>query len=155
MPTLAVAIIDALVSLLEAEANSIFQFVGEGSPYLTGASPQIRQGLVEITHHLDQNTRELVEQIRRLGGAPITPPAEDAEEQYLPYLSLRFLLPKLVEAKKLMIRRYENALLAVQGNAEVVQTLERQLARMHVDLATLQRMEVQTSKPAQATGSST
>ena len=36
-------------------------------------------------------------------------------EQYLAYLSIKFLLPKLVQAKELLLERYRNAMLALRG----------------------------------------
>ena len=54
-----------------------------------------------------------------LGGVPkFGPRGIDREEQYLSFLSLKFLLPKLVEAKKGMIERYENALNSIRGNED-------------------------------------
>jgi hypothetical protein len=132
--------IDALNSLLEAEANSIFNFVGTGSPYLDHAGPEIRQPLEEMRKHLDQHERELSDLIRTLGGEASSPPAPQAEEQYLSYLSLKFLLPKLVDAKELMIRRYENVLRAIDKNPQITPLLRRHLAEMEVDLATLRRI---------------
>jgi hypothetical protein len=139
MSTPSVAVIDALNSLLEAEANSIFNFVGAGSPYLKQASPEIRRSLEEMRRHLDQHERELADLIRHLGGEPSIPPVPPPEDQYLSFLSLRFLLPKLVEAKKLMIQRHENILRIVSGNAEVTQILQRHIAEMRADLEILRK----------------
>src|SRR5271163_3890336 len=83
MSTPSAAVIDALNSLLEAEANSIFHFVGAGSPYLDHAGPEIRQPLEEMRRHLDQHEAELSQLIRELGGEPSTPPKPRAEDQYL------------------------------------------------------------------------
>src|SRR6202167_2995136 len=127
MSTPSAAVIDALNSLLEAEANSIFHFVGTGSPYLDHAGPEIRQPLEEMRKHLDQHERELSDLIRTLGGEPSTPPAPQAEDQYLSFLSLKFLLPKLVDAKELMIRRYENVLLAIDMDPQVTPVLRKHL----------------------------
>src|SRR5580693_7973257 len=113
MSTPSVAVIDALNSLLEAEANSIFHFVGAGSPYLDHAGPEIRQPLEDMRRHLDQHEAELSQLIRDLGGEPSTPPKPRAEDQFLDYLSLKFLLPKLVDAKRLMIERHQNVLRAI------------------------------------------
>jgi len=45
-----VAVLDALNSLLEAEQNSIFRFMGEGSPYLNRASAETRRPLQQMPH---------------------------------------------------------------------------------------------------------
>ena len=146
--TASAATLDALNSLLEAECNSIFHFVGAGSPYLTDASATVRQSLAVITRNLDSHTAELTHLIRHLGGLPATPRKPRAEDQYLSFLSLKFLLPKLVDAKKLMIDRYESALRAVQPIAEVRDLLLSHLESMRVDLEILKKTaaEVQTAK---------
>jgi hypothetical protein len=140
MSTPSAAVIDALNSLLEAEANSIFHFVGTGSPYLDHAGPEIRQPLEEMREHLDQHEEELSQLIRDLGGEPSTPPKPRAEDQYLNYLSLRFLLPKLVDAKQLMIQRYQNVLRAIDKDPKVTTLLQRHLEEMEIDLGRLREV---------------
>jgi hypothetical protein len=138
-----VAAIDTLNSLLEAEANSIFHFVGESSPYLGKATPEVRQTLEAIRRQLDQHERELSDLIKKLGGEPAIPPKPDPDEQYLSYLSLKFLLPKLVAAKKLMIDRYHHALGVVKDNPAIVELLEKHMKEMRDDLAILKRVATQ------------
>jgi bacterioferritin (cytochrome b1) len=145
MPTPSAAIIDALNSLLEAEIQSIFHFVGKNSPLLENAGAEVRQSLDEMVHHLDQHAEEVAQLIRHLGGKPSSPPAPKAEDQYLSYLSLRFLLPKLVDAKELMIQRYRNALQVVEANAEVLEVLKRHIAEMEVDLKVLRKTAAEVS----------
>jgi bacterioferritin (cytochrome b1) len=132
-----IAVIDALNSLLESLLNSIFRFMGEGSPYLGRASAEIRRPLQEMVDAQNRQTRELAEMIVELGGEP-APPSIQPEEQYLAYLSLKFLLPRLAQAKELTIERYENALQAIgkTAPAEVVRLLEEQLAehRGHLEI---------------------
>ncbi len=137
MATLSVAVVDALNSLLEAEANSIFHYVGPGSPYLDHAGPKVRKPLEEMSRHLDQHARELTDLVRRLGGEPSNQPTPDAEDQFLSLLSLKFLLPKLVEAKELMIRRYQSVMRAVEGTPEVAQILDNHLEEIQRDLKVL------------------
>jgi hypothetical protein len=103
-----VAIVDTLNSLLEAEANSLFRFMGEGSPYLNRAAGELRKPLLEMVATGERHMNELGELVESLGGTP-SPRHVQPEEQYLAYLSIKFLLPKLVQDKKLMIERYENA----------------------------------------------
>jgi antitoxin component HigA of HigAB toxin-antitoxin module len=138
-----VAVIDALNSLLEAEVNSIFHFVGTGSPYLQNATPDMRRDLESMRQHLDQHELELADLIRRLGGRPSNPPKPNANDQYLEYLSLKFLLPKLVDAKELMIERYEHAMKVVDKNPDAIQTLQKHLSEMSADVATLKRVAEQ------------
>ncbi|HWE02752.1 MAG TPA: hypothetical protein VG326_10110 [Tepidisphaeraceae bacterium] len=139
MSTPSAATIDVLNSLLEAEVNSIFHFVGEGSPLLERAGEEVRRPLEQMGHHLDRHTQELAQLIRRLGGRPSNPPAPKAEDQYLSFLSLQFLLPKLVDAKQLMIQRYRNALQIVGTDAEVLGVLQRHLSEMEADLEVLKK----------------
>src|SRR5882762_78506 len=100
-----VAVIDALNSLLEAEQGSIFRFMGEGSPYLSRASADIRRPLQQMVETNDRHSAELYALIDHLGGIP-RDRAIRLEEQYLAFLSLKFLLPKLVAAINLTSRRY-------------------------------------------------
>src|SRR5881394_2775811 len=105
------ALVDTLNALLEAEQSSIFRFMGEGYPYLNRATVDVRRPLQEMVNTIDRRAGPLADQIERLGGVPsFAPRGVDREEQYLAFLSLKFLLPKLVEAKNLLIERYENAL---------------------------------------------
>lgn len=113
--TAPVAIIDTLNALLDGETNSIFRFMGEGSPYLSRATAEIRRPLQEMVDSNTRHVRELGELIESLGGVPMHSYGVQNEEQYLAFLSLKFLLPKLVDAKKLTIRRYESALAALDG----------------------------------------
>ena len=139
------AVIDALNALLESQQNSIIRFMGESSPYLGAAPPGIRQLLGQLLDSNMKRSEELYRLIEKLGGSP-RPRGLQPEEQYLSYLSLKFLLPKIVDAKELIIRRYENALRALKNApADVIQLLERHLEHHRVELQTLQAAV--TSKP--------
>src|SRR5438105_3495518 len=98
-----VALVDLLNSLLEAEQTSVFRFMGEGYPYLNRATVEVRQPLQEMVATIDSRTARIADQIEALGGVPsLGPRGVDREEQYLSFLSLKFLLPKLVDSKKEM-----------------------------------------------------
>ncbi len=113
------ALVDTLNSLLEAEQSSIFRFMGEGYPYLNRATVDVRRALQEMVATIDRRAAMLAGQIESLGGVPnFGPRGVDREEQYLAFLSLKFLLPKLVEAKHQMIERYENALKSIRGDED-------------------------------------
>src|SRR2546429_7778848 len=86
------AVVDTLNGLLEAELNSIFRFMGEGSPYLSRAAVEIRTPLNEMIQAHDRHAGELYDLIESLGGVPV-PKSVQPEEQYLAFLSLKFLLP--------------------------------------------------------------
>jgi hypothetical protein len=138
-----VAVIDTLNSLLEAEQNSIFRFMGEGSPYLSRASADVRRPLNEMVRAGQRRSMELAGAIDRLGGLPMQASIQ-MEEQYLAYLSLKFLLPKLIEAKRLAIQRYESAVRALGNDAtqEVTELLNVQLAEQREELRILQNTKV-------------
>src|SRR5438477_104453 len=130
-----VAVVDALNSLLEAEQNSVFRFMGEGSPYLSRATAEVRRPLQQMVETSYRHCGELHSLIEHLGGDP-RPRGLQPEEQYLAFLSLKFLLPKLVNAKKLTIRRYENTLKSIvkfparELRVEIAQILVRLLEEL-------------------------
>jgi len=135
-----VAVIDALNDLLEAELNSVFRFMGEGSPYLSRTSAAVRQPLLDMVKENQTHVMELADMIDHLGGVPL-PRSIQPEEQYLAFLNLKFLLPKLAEAKRIMIERYENSLRAIKSIAppEVNALLDAHLARHRADLQLLEK----------------
>ena len=140
-----VATIDVLNGLLEAEMNSVFRFMGEGSPYLSRATAEIRRPLQEMVDTVNRRVMELADLIDRLGGVPIPGPRGiDPEEQYLAFLSLKFLLPKLVSVKHLAIERYENALKAIKSmrdnnDREVLDVLTAHLVEHQAQLKILEQ----------------
>ena len=136
-----VAILDTLCALLDSEAQSIFRFMGEGSPYLSRATADVRRPLQEMVETNVRHVRELIDLIVALGGAPQMMGGVSREEQFLAFLSLKFLLPKLVNEKELVIRRYENALRSLAPGAppEVRSLLESHLAEHREQLKILER----------------
>lgn len=127
---------DTLNSLLDAEANSLFRFMGEGSPYLSKTAAEIRKPLLEMVATGERHMIELGELVESLGGVPSSRHVQP-EEQYLSYLSIKFLLPKLLQDKQLMIERYTNAQKALAGAPpQVLDLLQRHLAvhREHANI---------------------
>ncbi|HTL31332.1 MAG TPA: hypothetical protein VL282_19015 [Tepidisphaeraceae bacterium] len=140
------AIIDTLNGLLEAELSSIFRFMGEGSPYLSKATAEVRKPLQDMVNTIPRRTREIADLIDSLGGVP-TPRNILPEEQYLAYLSLKFLLPKLVSAEELLIKRYENAVRALKdAPPEVITLVKRELAEHKSQLDILKNAAEQVAK---------
>jgi hypothetical protein len=134
-----VAVIDALDGLLEAELTSIFRVMGEGSPYLSRANSEIRRPLNAMVLAGQRRARELAKLIESLGGTP-SPGTIQPEEQYLAYLTLKFLLPKLADAKKLIIERYENTLRAMKGAPpSVPDLLNSHIAEMKAEQQVLEK----------------
>ncbi len=117
-------VIDTLNGLLDAEENNIFRVVSEASPHVVRAEPAVREPLDALRALSLRHTRELSDLILTQGGRPVR--ENRGENQNLSYLSLKFLLPKLVAEKDLILTRYENAK-ARLGSAypDVVTTLQR------------------------------
>lgn len=147
--TTSAAVIDALNGLLEAELNSVFRFMGEGSPYLNRATADVRRPLAEMVATSDRHAGDLSELIESLGGFPL-PRSLRAEEQYLAFLSLKFLLPKLADEKRLMIRRYENALRAIGTDAprRILDTLHAHNATHEEQLQILEKKAAEAAAAA-------
>lgn len=122
MPVSNATVTDVLNGLLESAVNSIFRFMGPGSPYLSRATVEVRKPLSDMLEANDRQAAELAATIEAFGGEP-APRTVQPQEQYLAYLSLKFLLPKLADAKRLMIQRYENALGALRDAPREVQSL--------------------------------
>jgi hypothetical protein len=125
-----VAVVDALNSLLEAEQGSVFRFMGEGSPYLSRATADVRRPLQQMVEANLRHVAGLAAMIQRLGGEPAPRPVR-MEEQYLGFLSLKFLLPKLVDEKSLIIQRYENGLRGMRDAPPEVERLLRAIQAEH------------------------
>ena len=100
-------VIDTLNGLLDAEENNIFRVVSRASPHIVSAEPSIREPIDALRAMSLRHTRELSEMIVSHGGEPTAQVRPD--ERNLAFLSLKFLLPKLVAEKDLILTRYENA----------------------------------------------
>jgi rubrerythrin len=125
--------------------NDIIRFMGEGSPYLSRAGAEIRRPLLEMVATNERHGAELYALIEHLGGEPRTRGVEP-EEQYLAFLSLKFLLPKLVDAKRLTIRRYENAIKSIgKGPDDVNAVLESHVADLRAELQVLEHTAKQVA----------
>jgi hypothetical protein len=131
------AVLDALYGLLDAEEGSIFRFMREGSPYLNSASVEVRRQVEAMADDSFRHAAELGGLIEQRGG--VMPPAMvHPDNQYVAYLSYKFLLPKLAEAKRRSIERYENARRVLKdAPAEVVEMLDAHLVVHRADLKAL------------------
>lgn len=137
--TPSIIVVDALSSLLEAERNSIFRFMDEGSPYLGQATVEVRRPLQEMVRAGERHVAELAALIDQLGGHPL-PRSPQSEDQYLAFLSVKFLLPKLADAKKLAIQRYENTVRALKtAEPQVIAVLKAHLAEHRAQLSILEQ----------------
>lgn len=132
-------VIEVLNDLLDLELNSVFQFLGESAPYLNHGNAALRRPLAQMVVASHRRTRELSNTIDDLGGTPI-PRGLQLEDQYLAYLSLKFLLPRLINAKELAIARWEAARnLVGTRSPEAAELLDRHLAEYRADIAILRK----------------
>ena len=133
------AAIDLLNSLLEAEQESLFRFMTDGSPYLGRASVQVRKTIAYIADADHRRAGELWRAIESLGGSPRRAALRPAE-QFLSFLSLKFLLPKLLEAKAVLSERYRNARSApAVQQCHSLEVIKRHLSEHAGELAMLQQ----------------
>jgi hypothetical protein len=143
MSSAPVAVVDLLQSLLEAAVNSVFRFMGEGSPYLSRATVEVRRPLAQMVIAEHRRAGELANAIESLGVTARPKALIRREEQFLAFLSLKFLLPKLVDEKKLHIERYENAIEAMsplpQVPPEMPALLQSHLAELRNELVALEQ----------------
>ncbi len=152
------AVVDALCSLLEAELNSVFRFMDEGSPYLSRATADIRKPLHEMVAATHRRAGALADMIQSLGTVPVPAASLRSAEQYLAFLSLKFLLPKLVTEEQLLLSRYENALRAnPSAPPQVKELLEACIAEHRKQLGVLEHAaaEVAGEKRPAVTGAVT
>jgi hypothetical protein len=142
--------IDVLNTLLQAEQDSIIGFMGDGSPYLGRAAAEVRKPLQEMVDSNHRNARELYELIDRLGGIPIERRLA-TQDQYLAYLSFQFLLPRLIEAMRLIVARYEGAVAALGDIADATtEIVHRHLTEHRRELAVLERAAATNSSASVA-----
>jgi bacterioferritin (cytochrome b1) len=133
------AIVDSLNSLVEAELNSLFRFMTEGSPYLNRASAEMRAPLLQMVAESERHAEEIATLIESLNGTPALRSVQP-EEQYLSYLSIKFLLPKLLADKKLMIERYENVIGSLGAvDPAVLAVLKQHIADHQADIVVLEK----------------
>ena len=126
MTVLPTSIIDTLNGLLEAEVNSVFRNVRDTSPYLSSADATLRVLMDDIDSAYDSMVRAMVDMIESLGGVPHIRKHVVDETQYMSFLSLKFLLPKLVNEKDLLLTRFENARATIGGDfPEVLQLIDK------------------------------
>ncbi len=115
-------IVDLISDLLQGEQAGAFHFMTEADPYVNRAVAEIRRPLQDMIQATLRREGELAALLDELGSTP-PPPAVSKENQYLAFLSVDFLLPKLREAKLTSIRNYEKALRIAGDEDEGVTSL--------------------------------
>lgn len=131
-------IIDLVSDLLQSEQAGAFHFMTEADPYINRTEAEIRRPLLEMVRATVRREGELAAVIDELGSTP-PPPAVSKENQYLAFLSIDFLLPKLKEAKLASIRNYEKAIRIAGENEMVVGVLEQHLREHRSELEQIER----------------
>lgn len=98
-----------LNELLDEELNSPIRYIETSMPYVEPELSHLREPLKQMLTAGQQRVVELISQIQALDGEPVAYRSQ-AEEQYLAFLSLKFLLPMLIEWKTKAIHLHERAL---------------------------------------------
>lgn len=132
-------VVSILSNLLRLEQAGIFHFMADADPYLNRGAAAIRSSLDQMLEADQKRELEMGEMILDLGGT-LRPPPVSPEQQYLAYLSMGYLLPKLVAARELTISRYESALSAVGGpGGQAAAMLANHLEQLRGELYVLQQ----------------
>lgn len=138
-PSVPLAVIDALSSLLESELQSLFRQLQKFSPHLDRANADLRRPLNDMAATAVRHGHELAALIESLGGTP-TATISVVDEQYLAYLSFKFFLPKLIDACRLAVQRYTSTLAALPDAPDSVRNLlSAHLADYRAQLALLEQ----------------
>lgn len=132
---------DLVSELLQEEQSDMFHFMSTADPYINRAAAELRRPLQEMIDRGRRQSGELVGVLEQLGGIA-RPVRVNTEFQYLAFLSVDFLLPKLYEAKRRSIERYQRALRLLPESASepepgVRAVLESHLAQHLRDMETL------------------
>jgi hypothetical protein len=130
------AALEALGALLDVERTSILRFMDEGSPHLTRATVALRKKIDAMYRANIRRAGQLVTTIEALGGS-IRPPGVQPEDQYLAFLDLKFIIPKLIEDKKRSIAACERAKTLLAGAPELAAIVTQQLAQHEAELKSL------------------
>jgi bacterioferritin (cytochrome b1) len=134
-----IRVTEVLNDLLDDELNSVFRVLADNAPYLGRSAGAIRQPLAEIEKSCLRRANELADLIVALNGTPIARGLQ-SQQQNLGYLSLSFLLPKLIAAKEIAVQRWTTALSAVTNRSTRAKALlENQLYEHEIQLLQLMR----------------
>ena len=134
-------IIDTINALFAKEQNSMVRFLADASPLLTRTEGEIRRPLVDMVKTHTRHCNELYRLIEYLGGIPLAPQPQPAE-QYMAFLSLHFLLPELISTRHETIAYYNSAIANLaKGPAEARDLLTAQLKDHQRELAVLEKAQ--------------
>jgi hypothetical protein len=141
--TAPLAVLDTLQSILDAESTSIFRLMTSDHPHALRLSQSTREALSAIVLSTDRRLREVCDFIEAISEQPPAQktPVDDAQ---LKHLSPKFFLPKLIEEKKLLIERLENAAGLLRVNPQAAALVRSHLHEHLVELEDL----IQSAGPA-------
>jgi hypothetical protein len=146
----AVDVSGVIGELLQDEQSDLFYFMSTADPYINRAAADLRRPLQDMIDRGTRQAGELVAVLEQLGGIsrPVRP---SPEFQYFAYLAVDFLLPKLYEAKRRSIERYQRALrLTPESETDVRGLLESHLAQHLRDMETLSTHVTQAASSGRA-----
>ena len=136
--------------LLQEEQSDLFHFMSTADPYINRAAAELRRPMQEMIDRGVRQSGELVAVLEQLGGIA-RPVRVNNEFQYFAYLSVDFLLPRLIDAKRRSIERYQRALRVVPvADVDVRSVLEGHLAQHLRDMETLSTAVAHASSSGRA-----
>ena len=138
---------DVIGELLQEEQSGLFNTMSTADPYINRAAAELRRPMQEMIVRTQRRASELVALVEQLGGTS-RPARVNPEHQYFGYLSIDFLLPKLQEAKRQSIERYQRAL---QLAEDVYGPRDRELAPILSGLASVERAQGHEAQAEQLT----
>lgn len=136
-----------LNELLDIEMYGSLATLLRSDPYVDPPLAQFYAQLRPIAEQASSRAAALSVLIQDLGGAPAERPAR-VGEQYLSFLSLRFVLPGLLAHAELDVRRYEEALRALAPARPAVERLLQSHLAEHRRALQLLRAAATDAAPA-------
>lgn len=123
-----------LNELLDDELHSPLRYIQQSMPYFEARYARLWVSLKRLANSQMIRAGELIRMINTLGGEP-TEIHPVREEQYLAFLSLDYLKPRLVEWKNATILRHERALMLLgEGDRSAVELIVNHLEQHREEL---------------------
>lgn len=117
-------LLDALNDCLAAECRSIVGHLSDSQPFVSWLGVTDQQVVRQIIADENRHERDLAELIDNLDGVPLSDtPATDVAGVH--YLDLRYLLSRIIEDKRRLLRTYEAASPRVGGDKEAAALIAR------------------------------
>jgi len=119
--------------LLDDELNSPARYLEVAMPYVEPELVNLREPLKQMLETRRWRCRELIAEIQKFDGEPAVYRFRK-EEQYLAFLSLKYLLPKLIEWKNCAILLHERALMQTDEGSDLHDLIARHLEQHRWEL---------------------